>query len=45
MPDADGPLEPYEDGLHPPAIPTKVFCLHCLLWWRHGAAFPAKSYL
>ncbi|HEY1379043.1 MAG TPA: hypothetical protein VGF55_19740 [Gemmataceae bacterium] len=40
MPD-DQRLEPCEDGMHPPAIPTEVFCLHCrqvyesyLIEWR-----------
>jgi hypothetical protein len=37
----DDPDRPVEDGLHPPAIPTEVFCLHCrqtyesyLIEWR-----------
>jgi hypothetical protein len=37
----DDPNQPIEDGMHPPAIPTEVFCLHCnqvyesyLIEWR-----------
>ncbi len=40
MPDDDTD-EPIEDGMHPPVIPTEVFCLHCrqtyesyLIEWR-----------
>jgi hypothetical protein len=40
MPDEEN-LEPCEDGMHPPDVPTEVFCLHCqkvyesyLIEWR-----------